>query len=359
MKPVSAAALALILSCACTSRVSVRKDLAMAAADPSRIQARVVLVEPSPPPASEIRRGGDHTSIVALQPGLSSAVRSMLRATFSGVSQAASPEAAQGAEFLAAYRLAPSGPRAYEGLLLELREPGEPPFFVESWPLMERAPSGNMFIGVLSYIPPFYFLMPVSSASQAMRTRNVIEQSLLKGLEGASAALRREIPIYRRNRALVEAAEGRGDSLSAADPAGALAAYREALAVADPHRTAGRRVLEKYIAVTSRSGASAVPETAKESMARGKVLIARAASAADFRPAVEAMEKAVMAAPGWAAGHFNTALAHEGAGDWRAASEHFAAYLSLKPGAQDADEVRRKIVELKVREEMGDKPLAQ
>ncbi|TBR21159.1 hypothetical protein EPO15_10980 [bacterium] len=358
-KPTAVSALlCALLSVACTSRVAVRKDLSVAKGASPKVEASVVLLDSVPPAAAEVSRGGDHTAIVGLQPGLSHAVASMLEGTFARASQAAGAESAPAADFLAEYRIVK--PDSYrEEFQVELREPGEAPRFAKSWPVLETTPMGNKFIGMLSFIPPFYFLMPVSAASKATRTRDALEHDLLKGLSEFSAELRRDVPAYLKNKARALAAEERGDAAASADPSGASAAYLEALAAADPHRKIGRRVLGRFIALTARTGAPAASEAAKESMARGKVLIGRAASPADFRPAVEAMEQAVTAAPGWASGHFNTALAHEGAGDWLAASEHFAAYLALKPGAEDAEEVRRKIVELKVRDEKGDKPGGQ
>ncbi|MBI3299432.1 MAG: hypothetical protein HYZ75_14795 [Elusimicrobia bacterium] len=346
-----------LVTSACTTRVAVRKNLASPPAAAAKLPARVVLVEAAPPAPSEIKRGGDHTSIVALQPGLSHAVGAMLEGAFGEFSRAPGAEAAPAADFLAEYRIINA---AYqEQFVLELREPGETPRFRKAWQVLDKTPAGNKFIGMLSYIPPMYFLMPLSSASKAMRTRDELEKQLLKGLEEFSAELRRDFPAFRKDKALAEAGEAKGDSLAAADPGGALSAYQGAYAAAGPHRSGGRRVLAKIVALVSRSGAPTADETAKEAMARGKAFIARAASPADFRPAVEAMDGAVMAAPAWAAGHFNTALAHEGAGDWPAAGEHFEAYLALKPAAADRDEVLKKIAELKVRGELGDKPMGR
>lgn len=340
---------------ACTSRVSVRKELSVVPSSAPKVPARVALLQTTPPRAIELRRSGEHTAIVALQPGLSRAVESALRSTFVDYSEAESPSAAKGADFLAEYSVFSTGHQS-EDFVLEIREPGETPLFRKSWPSMKKTPVGNAFIGILSFIPPFYFLMPMSAASKAMRVRDAAEQSLVRGLEEFAADLRRDVPDYLRVKAQAQSAEGRGDSAAGADAAAATAGYQEALAVVDVHRTLGKRVLGKLIALSGGRSAGPVPEAAKDAMAKGKVLIGRAESPADYRAAVDAMDSALRAAPIWATGHFNAALAHEGAGDWLAATEHFTSYLALKPGAEDREEVRRKIAELKVRLEMGDKP---
>lgn len=339
---------------ACTSRVSVRKELSVVPSSAPKVPARVALLQTTPPRAIELRRSGEHTAIVALQPGLSRAVESALRSTFVDYSEAESPAAAKGADFLAEYSVFSTGHQS-EDFVLEIREPGETPRFRKSWPSMKKTPVGNAFIGILSFIPPFYFLMPMSAASKAMRVRDAAEQSLVRGLEEFSAELRRDVPEYLRVKARAQSAEDRGDS-AGADSAAATAAYQEALAVADIHRTLGKRVLGKLIALAGGRAGGTIPEAAKDAMAKGKVLIGRAESRADYRAAVDAMDLAIRAAPVWATGHFNAALAHEGAGDWLSATEHFSSYLSLKPGAEDREDVRRKIAELKVRLEMGDKP---
>lgn len=101
----------------------------------------------------------------------------------------------------------------------------------------------------------------------------------------------------------------------------------------------------------------AVPEEAKELMARGRAAATMAKSAVDFGTASDAMERAVDLAPWWASGHYNAALAAEGAGRWTAGAKHLKHYLKLKPDADDREAVRTKIAELELRQERGERPV--
>jgi hypothetical protein len=98
----------------------------------------------------------------------------------------------------------------------------------------------------------------------------------------------------------------------------------------------------------------AIPEEARDSMARGKAAITLAKDAGAFGAACDAMESAVALAPAWAAGHFNTAVAEEAAGRWGNAARHLKIYMTLSPAASDREAVRAKIAELELHEQRGD-----
>lgn len=102
-----------------------------------------------------------------------------------------------------------------------------------------------------------------------------------------------------------------------------------------------------------------VPEEARALMAKGKASVALAKDLSDYKRAAASMEQAVMLAPWWASGHYNAALAQEGAGDWQGGARHLKLYLALRPDADDAEAVRMKIAELELHQERGDQPVGQ
>lgn len=127
--------------------------------------------------------------------------------------------------------------------------------------------------------------------------------------------------------------------------------YAEAYAVANS--------LEQTLAAVKGLARTAsgreVPEEARDLMAKGKAAAALAKSPKDFETASTAMENALLLAPWWASGHYNAALAEEGAGRWLQGAKHMRLYLTLKPDAEDREAVRMKIAEFELHQERGDK----
>lgn len=157
----------------------------------------------------------------------------------------------------------------------------------------------------------------------------------------------------------IAAAEAAGDHAAGSGRyAEAQSAYIRGLSAAYPGGDSALRLQEKAVEIArSIAERPAVPEDAKEFMAKGKAAAALARAPVDFHAAALSMEKALAHAPWWANGHFNAALAHEGAGNWKAAARHMRSYMSLQPGSEDRETVRLKIAELELRHERRDPPV--
>lgn len=158
--------------------------------------------------------------------------------------------------------------------------------------------------------------------------------------------------------AALHAAESQGDSaLAANDPVGAILGYQTALGNVYPGSESALRVQGKTINAVLRSGGQPpVPEQALDLMARGRAAVAQAKSPTDYIPASQSMERALLIAPWWGAGHMNTALTEESAGLWARAATHLKLYLAINPQAPDHEQVRMKMAELQLHEEKGDLP---
>lgn len=152
--------------------------------------------------------------------------------------------------------------------------------------------------------------------------------------------------------------EAQGDSaLGNGDPVGALLSYQQALARVFPGNARALGLQGKVVNAAARiPDLPPVPEEAQDLMAQGKAALALAKTPADYAPASEAMERALMLAPWWATGHLNTALTQEGAGLWSNAAHHLRLYLQLDPQTPDRERIRQKIAELELHQKRGDKP---
>lgn len=110
-------------------------------------------------------------------------------------------------------------------------------------------------------------------------------------------------------------------------------------------------VYEDAISRALASGRPApVPEEARRRMKRGEILF-HDAGRDGYGPIIAEMRQAVKLAPAWPRAHFNLALALEGAGRHAEAKRHLELYLRAEPAAEDAAEVRDKIIELELRAE--------
>lgn len=94
-----------------------------------------------------------------------------------------------------------------------------------------------------------------------------------------------------------------------------------------------------------------MPEEAKRHAARGEILFAEAKKPQDYLAAVAEMNRATWLASWWPRLFFNAGLAYEGANSWTEAANSYRAYLRLHPGAEDAEDVKRKLYEMELRAE--------
>lgn len=191
---------------------------------------------------------------------------------------------------------------------------------------------------------------------QAGQTLESHSATALEGLARDIASDPR-VMLAPKDRLRLEELEERGDrALRAGEAREALPLFVEAAALAKGLGARARGLATKAARAAGDGGAPPVPEEAKRLMARGQAYFKQAASVADYRHAIVEMERALALAPWWGLGHFNAGLAHEGAGNWSEAADHFTAYLAASPGARDSAEVRGKLAELEIHAERGDKP---
>lgn len=140
----------------------------------------------------------------------------------------------------------------------------------------------------------------------------------------------------------------------------ALTAYSNAMNLAAVGSTAAQELEEKALLASAKlDRAQPVSDKAKDLMALGKAFVAEAKGPEDYIRAIKNMNEALALSPWWSAGHFNIALAEEGAGRWSEAQFHLKIYLKLNPDAVDRGKVRQKIAELEVHVERGDAPSGQ
>lgn len=150
----------------------------------------------------------------------------------------------------------------------------------------------------------------------------------------------------------IEAAEKAADAAAAAgDNAKAVAGYLEALKKCPAGSEPETRVREKLI----RSAAiapPAVPEEARHMSQRAQAFIKFAQDSTGFAKAAAELEGALRLAPWWPEAYFNMGLVQEKLGAPAEAARNLKLYLLAEPGASDAENVRRKLVELEVQQEL-------
>ena len=92
--------------------------------------------------------------------------------------------------------------------------------------------------------------------------------------------------------------------------------------------------------------APAIPETAREHLARGVAAFKLATNPQGLQPAIDEFRQAVAAAPWWPDPYYDLAKTEEKSGDSVHAALDYADYLFAAPQAQDAEDVRSKIYQL-------------
>ncbi|TBR26411.1 ankyrin repeat domain-containing protein [bacterium] len=149
-------------------------------------------------------------------------------------------------------------------------------------------------------------------------------------------------------------AEAAADRAAGAGEAGrAFAGYLAAYA-ACPEGSERERAFAKLLDVARlMRPAPEVPEQALNHAERAQAFIKFARDAAGFAKAAAEYQMAAELAPWWAEAYFNQGLAREKAGDPRGAAESFKRFLKAAPGAPEAEDVRRKLVELEVVQELA------
>lgn len=266
----------------------------------------------------------------------------------------------------------------------------------------------SRFYEYISYFPGLYFLMTITGNVEGGRARKIVENTLADALDDIFSQIRGDAALtdYLVNKARVKKLEGDGDaSLQSGNLAAAMDSYKEALILVATGTNSETRIREKYFQAILRKGdrlfqsgdaagalvsytlaldsmprdsdlavkaqdkqieavihlapRPAIPDKAKDLMTLGKAFVAQAKNQQDYAQAIENMNKALKLAPWWSSGHFNTAVADEGAGRWAEAQFHLRYYLKLDPDAQDKEKVRQKIAELEVHVEKADAPPGQ
>lgn len=332
--------LSLLLS-ACTARGALRKDLSMPA-QTDKIKARVVLVEPDPPAPVEFSTWHNHKALIALQPGVSNAVKSMLSSLFENFSTAVPGKEPADANLIARYSIKDTD------LTLALAEPGAPPQFVLTRKYMRSSARENGFFGFFQFIPPLYIFMPIAASSLVVDARTKIEKGLAESLTEMSAELAREVPAHLAGRAAFNKALAKADAAAQAGrKTEALQLYAKAMELTRPRGPEDLLVRQK--AATLAAGMSSlppVPEEAENFSVRAQTRLKM--EGANFAEAAEEMTKAIRLAPWWADGYYNMGLMAASERQYIAAVNNLKLYLKLSPGSEDAEAVKKKIVELEL-----------
>ncbi len=102
----------------------------------------------------------------------------------------------------------------------------------------------------------------------------------------------------------------------------------------------------------SKPRATGTPEDARNHMLRGMAAIEMAKSPGDLEVAEDEFRMATEIAPQMAVAWFNLGKAQTQVGHYAAAIESYRQYLTLAPGAKDAQTVRDEIVKLEFRQEL-------
>lgn len=310
---------------------------------PLGVPARVVVVRnPGEPLEARktIRMQGSSTGVVRLQ-SYAQSVAEMLATVYDTVEVSSTAAEAQGADFLV--YMSTAFPRRVD-LTFKTSGPdaSSTALSVEGARILDYT---DGFLLVMCVVP---FLLPICMGTSHRRAEEAagnVEKTLVGLIPRALAEIRERIvsddafnpPARRAAMAKYEAA---GDFVQAA-----------------VHSMPGSETALRLQAKVAEAGLTGQPsDEARELMARGKAAVALAKDPGEFRRASDYMERALVLAPWWATGHFNTGLAEEGAGLWAPAAKHFRIYLKLKPDAEDKDKVFQKIAELAIRLEKKDLP---
>lgn len=91
---------------------------------------------------------------------------------------------------------------------------------------------------------------------------------------------------------------------------------------------------------------SRIGERAERSVARGQAMLQEAKTQADVESAAREFESAIWEAPWWSSAYFASGIAAEQAGWFGDAIEDLQLYLFAAPNAQDAEDVKARILKL-------------
>jgi tetratricopeptide (TPR) repeat protein len=97
----------------------------------------------------------------------------------------------------------------------------------------------------------------------------------------------------------------------------------------------------------------AVSERAEQSIARGQAMLQEAKTQGDFESAAHEFEHATWEAPWWSSAYFAAGIAEEQAGWFGDAIENLQLYLLAAPTAQDAGDVKARILKLEQAKRKG------
>ncbi|MFA5137998.1 MAG: ankyrin repeat domain-containing protein [Elusimicrobiota bacterium] len=194
-------------------------------------------------------------------------------------------------------------------------------------------------------------------ATQAELVR-LLEEALRLGPEGRRERAAKHYADVELERSLpdIEAAEKAGDAaVQAGKPQEALSRYAAAIRACPPGTEKELRLREKVIRFAlGMAPPPAVPEQASYRSDRAMAFMKRASDAAGYEPAVDEMVEALLIAPWWAASYFNLGLLLEKTGDYAGAIRSLRLYLLADPAAQDAEAVKKKIVDIEVQAELAE-----
>lgn len=165
--------------------------------------------------------------------------------------------------------------------------------------------------------------------------------------EAAEAELKARLPEIERAEKAGDEAQAAGDSRSA------LERYHEAVRLA-PTGSGKAQALRGKALAAARGLASLPPvsQEARDRMERAQAFLRRAKSQEGYLRAVAELEQATALAPWWAEAYFNLGLVSEKAGETEGAIANMKLYLLAAPDASDANEVKKKIIDLEVAKEM-------
>jgi len=186
-----------------------------------------------------------------------------------------------------------------------------------------------------------------SEVRAAGRERKARQKSLKAKIKAAKKAVRANLPFIR---ALMKAGD---KSRKAGDQDEALENYLAALKKT-PRRTKTdfkiRKKIIRYVRSTELE--PELPESANRHSIRAQAFLKRVESPEEYERVIDEFEKVLLLAPWWADAYFNLALVQEKSDDYSSATSNMKLYLLAAPDAPDAGDVRKKLYELEVAQEL-------
>lgn len=155
---------------------------------------------------------------------------------------------------------------------------------------------------------------------------------------------------YEKDKAAIEASEKAGDEAAKGGRAAqALKRFVEAYRACPDGQPAKKRLLDKIFGVVGQmSPPPLIPAEAQQHADRAESFLRLAADAKGFVKGARELELALEAAPWWSEAYYNLGLTKEKAGDLSGAARALGLFLRARPGAPEADAVRKKVTDLEV-----------